>query len=149
MKLGFWIFVTTEYSDYNLTTIDKTIQNLINEKKWNIGIRTKYKNQLRRGDKTIFYMSGINGQKFVASAMLDSYFIKDENPIFGYVKVKDIKVFNNPIYIKPIIKKLKFIKNKRYWGLYFQSGVVKINEQDFNTIINHIKNEGDFRHESR
>lgn len=36
--------------------------------------------------------------------------------------------------IKPLINDLNFIENKTQWGYKFRFGVIKIDEEDFNTI---------------
>lgn len=142
--MNYWIFVATEYSDYNRGTIIDALTDLLKEGKWKIGRRTVNRNNLEAGDKIIFYMSGDNGKKFIAQAILNSKFIYKNNELWGHVKVKNINIFKNPVSIKPIIYKLNFIKNKKYWGIFFQSGIVKISEQDFKTILA-LSNTGELR----
>ena len=37
--------------------------------------------------------------------------------------------------IRGVISNLSFIKNVNYWGLYFQGGIVPINENDFKILL--------------
>ena len=53
------------------------------------------------------------------------------------VKFKDFKYFQKPINIKEHINNLSFIdeKKRNIYGLYFQGGVCKINQQSYDYII--------------
>lgn len=51
------------------------------------------------------------------------------------VKIKPIKIPDNPIEFKPIIEKLEFIKNKKKWNTHlFGRAMREIPEKDFKTI---------------
>jgi hypothetical protein len=39
-----------------------------------------------------------------------------------------------PVPITPLLSSLNFIKNESHWGFYVRGGIVKLNQQDFNTI---------------
>lgn len=134
-----WIFVITEYSTYNVGNINDTINELKKEKKWKIGKRTVYKRNIKKDDKIIFYVSGLNQKKFLLTAELNSEFYDDSNRIYGYVDLKNIVFFKNPVPIRPIINDLQFITNKKYWGLYFSGGICKINIYDYDTIMKYAQ----------
>lgn len=134
-----WIFVMTEYSNYNNGPIEEIIKELNIKNKWKIGLKTLYKNKLSKNDKLIFYVSGKDRMYFIASAVLDSRFIYEGEPYHGYVNMRNINLFNKPIFIKPILDKLSFIKNKKRWGVHFQSGVIQISKSDYDNIISEIK----------
>ena len=44
------------------------------------------------------------------------------------------------VKIKPLIEKLQFIKNKKYWGFKFRVGLFEINRHDFELIYRLMKN---------
>lgn len=53
------------------------------------------------------------------------------------LQMKPIIVVNNAnemVPVKSILDKLAFIKNKQKWGAYFQSSLIPISAQDWNTI---------------
>jgi len=133
--VNYWIFVLTEYSNFNYGSMDDALREMQEEKKWKIGLRTPHRNQLMKGDKVVFYASGVGRKCFVASADLDSEFLYDNDPIFGHVLLSNISIYTNPIYIKPLLRKLNFIKNKNKWGVYFQGGIVSLNDKDYIKII--------------
>lgn len=66
--------------------------------------------------------------------------ISDPNQEFRkvlfYIEFENFKFFTKSIQIKDHIEKLDFIKNKEKYGLYFQGGVCKIDENSHNYIIN-------------
>ncbi len=55
---------------------------------------------------------------------------KDFSPWAREVIYKSVK----PLSIKELLDDLSFIKNKRYWGMYFRRGVFSISEEDFRLI---------------
>lgn len=53
------------------------------------------------------------------------------------IKLKPIKIFSKPINFKPLIPKLKFIKNKQKWTGHIQGKAMReIPEEDYNLILN-------------
>lgn len=44
-------------------------------------------------------------------------------------------VWTRPKPIRPLLKKLSFIKNVDHWGPYLQGGVRKISESDYKAIL--------------
>ena len=129
-----WIFVATAYSDYNAGEIEICLRNMLIEKTWEIGKRTPYRTHLKKEDKALFYETGENNKQFVASAVLNSKYIPDDE-LSGHVQLKNISIFKNPIKIKPLLQNFKSIKNIKYWGLFFQGGIAKITENEYQLII--------------
>jgi len=130
-----WVFVATEYSDYNTGTIREILKKLVDEKRWKIGLKTPNRSKLRPGDKILFYASGEGKKEFVASGELDSEFLSNDNRIYGHVELKNILIFEKTVRIKPILDKFSSFKNNRYWGLFFQGGVRKISQKEYNLVI--------------
>lgn len=126
---------------------DRIKQNL-----WPIYVKTPQLINVKVGKKIIFYIAGngVISQHFVASAIIDKivdqkYTNSDPNQEFKQilfsVKFRDIEIFKKYINIKDHINKLSFIeKSKRsIYGLYFQGGVCKINNQSYEYILNKSK----------
>jgi len=63
------------------------------------------------------------------------------NEVFPYrVRLKPIKIFEQPIDFKSLIPQLKFIKNKKKWTGHIQGKAMKeIPEDDFKLIIKQAK----------
>jgi len=119
---------------------------------WPIYYKTKLSGFLREGIEVLFYIAGDNelAQSFVASATIESIvedkdIITDPNKKFArvlyHLKFKNIKIFKEKIEIKKHLDNLKFIKaeNKRYFGLYLQGGVKKIDKDTFDYILSQTK----------
>lgn len=51
------------------------------------------------------------------------------------VDIRDIQIWERSKPIRPLLKKLSFIKNEEHWGPYLQGGVRKISEGDYKVII--------------
>lgn len=55
-----WIFVSTEYSDFNRASIIETLRKADNEKKWPIGRRTPHRMKIKKADIVLIYSLWIN-----------------------------------------------------------------------------------------
>lgn len=122
---NYWLFVT---DDINWCIIKK---NLI----W--GVRKKYINILNRtnlGDAAIVY---IKGRKLGGSFKVNSKpYLKNGifAGLFNYnIDLTAINIPSEPVYFSDdVIKRLKFITNKKKWSLHFFGRSVKnISKEDF------------------
>lgn len=142
-------------SDAEISAYDK-FKLLTDHKIWPIFKRTNHRSKLKINSKIVFYIAGkgVNSQKFVGKAtisnikFIEDHTIFDEKEIINRInktilenkqlnillELKDISFFKKNISVKSIMHELNFIKKKSNYGMYFQSGVNVINEEDFNTI---------------
>jgi len=60
-------------------------------------------------------------------------------PTRYYAEIRDCKLFDVPVPIKPLITKLSFIKEKFRWGVHFQGGTVRIPYTDYELILAEAK----------
>ncbi|MDA9588748.1 hypothetical protein N9R73_00165 [Candidatus Pelagibacter sp.] len=148
IETDYLIFVSSDgkKNGYDIFT-DRIKKNL-----WPIYVKTPQLINVKIGKKIIFYIAGngVNSQHFIASAIIDKIIDQkdassDPNQEFKQilfnVKFRDIKKFVNYIKIKEHLNNLSFIeKNKRkIYGLYFQGGVCKINNQSYEYIMHQSK----------
>ena len=135
--VNYWIFVSVPFSDFNVSTIIEMFNNKEKVFKWRIGKKTPHREKLSEGDKIIFYQGGENGGNIVASAVLISNL---QNGDFDdFVNMNNLEIWSKSVDIRTLIDKLSFIKNKKYWGLHFQGGIIKIPDVDYNKIIKKSK----------
>jgi predicted RNA-binding protein len=96
---------------------------------------------LSKGDYVVFYASSVDKiskkpyRKIIAIGKVANSKIRTigkKKTSFHRMKVKFLKFKEVPLAKK--IKKLKFIKNKKYYGLYFISGFRELSKSDFNVI---------------
>lgn len=131
----YWIFVSVPYTDFNTGSIYAMFERIRSSGKWPIGKKTAHRYELSEGDRVVFYQGGQGGKKIVGCAELASYLVRDENNVFDWVMIRNIKLWEKPVEIKTLLEKLSFIRNKMHWGLYFQGGVIKILEKDYKVIL--------------
>ena len=108
---------------------------------WGLHSNTATRANFKEGDHVVFYLGGQHvflGTAVAASGTYvdktgesDSWFLESGT---YRVDLKDIQTWDQPKPIKPLLKKLSFIKNPLHWGAYLQGGVRKIPEADFETI---------------
>lgn len=141
---SYYILVT---SDYHQTTAYEIFINRIKEKKFPLYLNTHNLKIIKKDDEILFYIAGknFNSQSFVAKSVIDKIEIlkeviidadKNKNIVNRYLILKDVEIFKEIKKIKSILNDLNFIKVKRFYGAYLVGGVIKINNEDFNKIIN-------------
>jgi len=135
---NYWIFVMVEYNDYNMSIVDG-LKRLENDKVWKIGERTANRKNIKKGDRALIYSSGEGNRDFVASGILGSEYMNDGRPIYGHAIFEEVTIFSNKVSLKSVLKNLDFVKNKDIYGSYFQSGIIRIGEKDYNTILKKAK----------
>jgi len=144
VAMAYWIYVTNS-ENWRIT------------KKENIlGASVRYKSVLskvKKGDRCFIYVksgrtdegkvkSKIVGEYEVASTVFEDSKIlfkappKKEDETFKLrIKLKPIKIYENPIDFKPLVQKLAFIKNKKHWALHFMGrAILEIPEGDCELI---------------
>jgi len=133
---------------------------ITNEENWKVirsrniwGIPERHRNTIKKvkqGDKLLIYLKQekikdvIKPPRIVAIYEVISEPFEDSTIIFKplksirnevfplRVKIKPIKIFDEPIEFKPLIPKLKFITNKKKWsGHLMGKAMRKIPEEDF------------------
>ena len=122
-----WIFVIKD--DENV------FKKRIKHKKWPIHLGTNFQKSLKIEDKIVFYQAGKDGQKFLGTATVRSEVKPNRDKIDYYIDIDNINVWKKQPSIRDIISKLSFILNKNHWGVYFQGGVVKMDEESYSVIL--------------
>lgn len=117
-------------------------KSLIDKNVWGIKGGVKFRDKIRAGDKIIFYLAG--EYEFLGSATIVSNAYLDNNgesekwfgePGMYRIDLKEASAWQRSKPVKPLIKSLKFIKNKAHWGTHFQGGIVNISKDDYEAII--------------
>ena len=142
--MAYWLCITTEE---NWKVIkDKNI--------W--GVPARHENTIKKvniGDKLVFYLKQEKVEDEVKEPRIAGIFevvsepFRDSTRIFSSkgmktneifpwrVKIKPIKIFDKPLEFKPLIPKLKFIKNKKKWSGHIQGkAMIELPKEDFELI---------------
>lgn len=148
MSANYWIFIVTDHSDMNKElTVENIFKQRMEDEFWGLGKSTPNRDKLKKGDRVLFYIGnpvksiGGSAKLKTASFKLDrkekeeyGHDISFYNTDYG-VKLEDIDIWQNKIKMDVLISQLSFIENKNYWYTYFQGGVRKISEEDYNFIL--------------
>jgi predicted RNA-binding protein len=143
--MNYWLFVTTP-TNWGIT-----------KKKHVLGYAERYRNLLSRtqkNDKCLVYIKGRDShESFSDPTVIGEYEIvsdlyTDSKPLFDAkgaeknetfplrLKLKCLTPSAKPVAFRPLVSRLSFIKNKKYWGATFHGRViVNISEQDYKTIV--------------
>jgi len=115
------------------------------------GLPNRFRKQVQRmkiGDRVIYYIMKL--QKFGAIATITGeYFHDEKNRIWTDVdEIWPARALSKPdivldddelIDAKKLVPDLSFIKNKEFWGTYFQGSIKTIPEEDFRLIESEMK----------
>jgi hypothetical protein len=123
-----WVFVINDK--------DGVFQERINEKKWPIYRKTQNRNKLKVGDKIIFYKAGMGGKKFIGKATI-SRGLKPHGVDFS-LDLSDVDIWKKPVSVASVLNNLEFIKDKTFWGRYFQGGVRSLSDSDYSAILSEV-----------
>jgi len=120
---------------------EKIFYSLMQKGIWGLHSRTATRANIKPGDNLVFYLGG-KYQIFLgmSKAISEAYFDKENSkdifldPETFKVNLSNIVIWEKPKPIRPLLRKLTFIKNVETWGPYLQGGIRKITEADFNVI---------------
>ena len=66
--------------------------------------------------------------------------VKSREEIFEYrVRVEPALLPKEPVDFTPLIERISFIKNKRYWTAPLRRGMLRISEEDYKIIEEEIR----------
>lgn len=147
--MNYWIFSVTPHKgeDYSLSAEEIFSQRML-DGFWGLNESNVNFNSLLEGDRIIFYV-GRPKSVFAGNVSLASPGIRlagDEKEELSHgisfyradagVLLKDIEIWENPQPVVILLPNLKFIKNKEKWYTHFQGGIIRISEEDYETILN-------------
>ncbi|MBB6067529.1 EVE domain-containing protein [Methanococcus maripaludis] len=137
-------------------TTEENAKIIMDKKIW--GVSKNYKNSISKvnlGDYLIIYEMGKPGNKVVEpkpqyiKAIYEAVSeVKEDNkkifeahpnnPSEVYplrIKLKEVKIFENPILFKELVPDMEFIKNKKQWSGSLRRAMAQIGEADYKKII--------------
>ena len=145
IESNYLIFISSDGRREGYQIFKERIKNNL----WPIYKKTPQLINIEKDKKILFYIAGTNAlsQNFVASTSIKEIIdlksiSSDPNQEFRQVlfnvRFNEINYFQKPVSIKNHINNLSFIEEekRKYYGLYLQGGVCKINEQTYEYIIN-------------
>jgi len=125
------------------------------------GVPKRNKNSIERsspGDKILIFVRQENlGDDILPSAITAAYEItskpfEDQSEVFKKpptmpgeevfpyrVKLKPVKIFNDPLDFKTLIPKLEFITNKKQWTGHLRTAMREIPNEDYEFIMKSAK----------
>lgn len=138
-------------NDFNFGTLsikaEEIYKILIDHNCWLFNLNTLNLGTVRPETRVLVYLAGPNRKYFCAYFEIADCLKKnelkgkDEKESFLFeqfglsVPIKNVNKFNNPLFINAFIKKLEFISNKKYWGLFFRQSIKVVNDNDFNLLV--------------
>lgn len=146
--MNYWIFTV---KDAKIETFRKKgieiYKQRMSDAFWGLGKNVSNRARLREGDRVVFYLGGPGGQRFLGTCALASDYYKLSKqekreldhgrffqPNFG-VRLTDVDVWDSSEPIRPLMRKLPFIRNPNQWGSYLQGSIRRISEDDYHVIV--------------
>ena len=148
MTPSYYVFVAGDlYDGDRLVKAREIADTLLEHGIWLIWKRTPYQNDYQPGDRILIYLARSGKCEFIAVAELASgpeqatrndLDLADSLGLIGYdrkMRLRNIQHFEVGKPIRPLVEKLRFIKNKRWWGHHFRQSAMRIPEVDFERIV--------------
>lgn len=142
--MNYHICIISDHLDGDGTRIsgEQIYHSLMSQRVWGLNPHTANRANLNEGDTLVFYLGGKHFFLGTAVAVSGAHLNKQDdesnlflNPGTYRIDLDDVKIWTRPKPIRPLLKKLSFIKNVDHWGPYLQGGVRKISENDYKAII--------------
>jgi len=120
---------------------------------WGVPKRSKaLHSRKKKGDTILIYARSETHAKEVLSSVILGEFkvtelFEDTTPLFTAppqmgdevfpfrFRLKQVKIFKEPVEIKPLIPKLGFVTNKTMWSGHFRTAMREIPEEDYRKIV--------------
>lgn len=144
--MDFWILVAYSHAFDDLVSYSH-LKKCLKQKLWGFESKHEFQYNLKKGDKVVFYLGGVNKQYFFGSAVVASeQFVKlRKNPEEKFYNIlldgmdravclEDIDFWKTPKSIRDIIHKISFIKTPAAFGMYLTQPFKKISKGDYETI---------------
>lgn len=115
----------------------------LRSRQWPIYPRTRNRAVIGVGDECLIYLGGkgphsqaIVGSATVADITRKRSWIEPANrnlvdTVAFALTLKNPKVFETPVRVRPLLNQLTFVSNTAAWGGAFQGGCRKIQEEDY------------------
>ncbi|MDX8551966.1 EVE domain-containing protein [Methanospirillum sp. J.3.6.1-F.2.7.3] len=120
---------------------------------WGVPKRSRgFHSRVKKGDTILIYArSETHGRETLPSVIFGEYKVtelfEDTTPLFTAppqmgnevfpfrFRLKPVKIFKEPVEIKPLIPELGFITNKTMWSEHFRQAMSEIPEEDYRKIV--------------
>lgn len=118
----------------------RIFDDLIRRSTWYV---TRQPKELIQGSQVLFYQAGEGMRGYATVANVSIASLSDQGSLrrFGLfhlttkLELTEIVVFSKPVKLAPIVEKLDFISNKKYWGHALRATPRAISLSDFKTIV--------------
>lgn len=122
-----------------LVTDDETWQSLIQSGFW--GLSKRYKKttrKIRKGDQAVAYVKFFSAIYGIIRITSEPYEAKDDPDYPIKFNIEPETFLSEPTSIRPLIRDLSFIRNKKRWYGFFQTSLKAIPEKDFELIRGYL-----------
>ena len=135
--MNYYVFQVSDQSKYGKQrTAHEVFDFLVKERKaWGFGYHTANRKAIQKGDKALFYLTGLDNQVFVGAATLKSAAYKDatKESVDWYLDPETLRIDLEDVIIFPEPKSRKEFKSIEWRPV--QGGSGKISERDYLIIM--------------
>lgn len=142
-----YIFVAAGLSHAPYTPGREIVSTLLALGIWLASPKTPFQKVIRAGDKAIFYVGGSKAHYFLGQATVagpaaaveaGDEVALERLGLVGFAKripLRGVHLWREALPLRPLVDRLNFVKNKRYYGLNLIKSVVRISEEDYWWIV--------------
>ena len=108
---------------------------------------TPFRRAYKAGDRVLLYASGVGHRCImadgtiagpVAEATAEDKRVAEELGLEGFaerIPLREVRLWNDPLPMKPLVDELRFVKDKKNWGLGLRQAAVRLPIEDFDVLM--------------
>jgi len=126
---------------------NEVIKTLLPNRLWLLPETAPLVRKFAAGDRFLIYAGGESAFYAVAEGSgpptgVDMSIVPQHFPGLGgffqyMLRFREVTMFTQPVSAAHVLDRLSFVKDRRYWGLYFRHSVRRISRRDFDLIVRH------------
>ena len=147
-----WVFIVKDHKLMGRTIpAMEVLKDRVKNKFWSLSSKARNVKKIKPGDYVLFYVTGKDGRGFGGYGVIATephpvtpeqrfHIVGMPSEAFDYaVDFSEAVVWDKPIALEELGDKLSILKGRRSLKIPFRGSIIKITEEDFQTVIQYEK----------
>lgn len=138
-----YLFIANSIDWEPFTSGGQITETLAKHEAWLASPVTPYQKVYTEGDRVLFYVAGPKARHVVGDAVIagpvspmteEDQQVANDLKLEGFeqrIPLRDVRYWNEPLALKPLVAQLTFIKDKQNWGLHLRQAATRIPYNDY------------------
>ncbi|MEM1584149.1 MAG: EVE domain-containing protein [Nitrososphaerota archaeon] len=146
--VSYWILVVKDHRLMDrIIPAGEVLKDRVKNKFWSLNSRTRNVNNIKPGDRVLFYVTGKDERGFKGCGIVATephpmtpeqrfHIIGMPSEAFDYsVNFSEAEAWDKPITLEEVAEKLSILKARRHLKTPFRGSIIRISEEDYQTIL--------------